>query len=139
MSLFRCPDIPGRYPRHHNHGTARRPTASARWDHSAGGPLSACAFDRQGNRRANPPEHAFPSLSRLLRSHHDLDWIAPSEKDTDNAALEKRLWDAADQFRANSGLKPQEGQLHNLRRTRDLLLPRLLSGQVAPHPKEDAS
>jgi type I restriction enzyme M protein len=35
-------------------------------------------------------------------------WIAPSEKDTDNAALEKRLWDAADQLRANSGLKPQE-------------------------------
>lgn len=35
-------------------------------------------------------------------------WIAPSEKDTDNAALEKRLWDAADQFRANSGLKAQE-------------------------------
>jgi hypothetical protein len=31
-------------------------------------------------------------------------WIAPSENDTDNAALEKRLWDAADQFRANSGL-----------------------------------
>ena len=28
-------------------------------------------------------------------------WIAPSEKDTDNAALEKCLWDAADQFRAN--------------------------------------
>jgi type I restriction enzyme M protein len=35
-------------------------------------------------------------------------WIAASEKDTDNAALEKRLWDAADQLRANSGLKPQE-------------------------------
>jgi len=35
-------------------------------------------------------------------------WIAPSERDTDNAALEKRLWDAADQFRANSGLKSQE-------------------------------
>ncbi len=34
-------------------------------------------------------------------------WIAPSEKDHDNAALEKRLWDAADQFRANSGLKSQ--------------------------------
>ena len=32
-------------------------------------------------------------------------WIALSEKDTDNAALEKRLWAAADQFRANSGLK----------------------------------
>jgi type I restriction-modification system DNA methylase subunit len=35
-------------------------------------------------------------------------WIAPSEKDTDNAALENRLWDAADRFRANSGLKSQE-------------------------------
>jgi type I restriction enzyme M protein len=35
-------------------------------------------------------------------------WIAPSEKDHDNAALEKRLWDAADQFRVNSGLKSQE-------------------------------
>ena len=35
-------------------------------------------------------------------------WIAPSEKDTASAALEKRLWDAADQFRANSGLKSQE-------------------------------
>ena len=35
-------------------------------------------------------------------------WIAPSEKDTANATLEKRLWEAADQFRANSGLKAQE-------------------------------
>ncbi len=35
-------------------------------------------------------------------------WIAPSEKDADKATLEKRLWDAADQFRANSGLKSQE-------------------------------
>ena len=48
-------------------------------------------------------------------------WIATSEKDTDNAALEERLWDAADRFRA---------KIQNLRRTRDLLLPRLLSGQV---------
>ena len=35
-------------------------------------------------------------------------WIAPSEKDTATQTLEKRLWDAADQLRANSGLKPQE-------------------------------
>ena len=35
-------------------------------------------------------------------------WVAPSEKDTASASLEKRLWDAADQFRANSGLKAQE-------------------------------
>jgi type I restriction enzyme M protein len=31
-----------------------------------------------------------------------MQWTAPSEKDADNAALEKRLWDAADQWRANS-------------------------------------
>jgi type I restriction enzyme M protein len=31
-------------------------------------------------------------------------WIAPSERDTATDTLEKRLWDAADQFRANSGL-----------------------------------
>jgi type I restriction enzyme M protein len=37
-----------------------------------------------------------------------MQWIAPSEKDTTNEALEKRLWAAADQFRANSGLKSQE-------------------------------
>jgi type I restriction enzyme M protein len=35
-------------------------------------------------------------------------WIAPSEKDAGSASLEKRLWDAADQFRAKSGLKAQE-------------------------------
>ena len=35
-------------------------------------------------------------------------WIAPSEKGDATNALEKRLWDAADQFRANSGLKAQE-------------------------------
>jgi hypothetical protein len=89
-------------------------------------------------------------------------WIAPSEKGTNSAALEKRLWDAADQFRANTGLKSQEysapdllippdrllkkfgeatipmaEQIHalyqkiqNLRRIRDLLLPRRLSGPV---------
>jgi hypothetical protein len=31
--------------------------------------------------------------------------VAPTEKDEANHALEKRLWAAADQFRANSGLK----------------------------------
>ena len=35
-------------------------------------------------------------------------WIAPTEKDKATETLEKRLWDAADQFRANSGLKAQE-------------------------------
>jgi type I restriction enzyme M protein len=37
-----------------------------------------------------------------------MQWIAPSEKDAAATSLEKRLWDAADQFRANSGLKAQE-------------------------------
>jgi type I restriction enzyme M protein len=35
-------------------------------------------------------------------------WVAPSEEDEANHQLEKRLWDAADQFRANSGLKAGE-------------------------------
>ena len=37
-----------------------------------------------------------------------MQWIAPSEKDDATGTLEKNLWDAADQFRANSGLKSQE-------------------------------
>ncbi len=35
-------------------------------------------------------------------------WIAPSEKNNANGTLENRLWESADQFRANSGLKSQE-------------------------------
>jgi type I restriction enzyme M protein len=31
-------------------------------------------------------------------------WVAPSERDTATDTLEKRLWEAADQLRANSGL-----------------------------------
>ena len=33
-----------------------------------------------------------------------MQWIAPSERDTDSQTLEKRLWAAADELRANSGL-----------------------------------
>ena len=35
-------------------------------------------------------------------------WVAPPEKDAATETLEKRLWDAADQFRANSGLTAQQ-------------------------------
>jgi type I restriction enzyme M protein len=35
-------------------------------------------------------------------------WIAAPEKDTASATLEKQLWSAADQLRANSGLKAAE-------------------------------
>src|ERR1035437_1715490 len=37
-----------------------------------------------------------------------MQWIAPLEKDLATDTLEKRLWDAGDQFRANFGLKSQE-------------------------------
>jgi len=64
-------------------------------------------------------------------------WIAPSEKDTDNVVLEKRLWNAALLMKfceLADTFEPQgshlQRQIQNLRRTRDLLLPRLLSGQV---------
>ena len=37
-----------------------------------------------------------------------MEWVAPQEKDEASETLEKRLWDAADQFRANSGLTAQQ-------------------------------
>lgn len=40
-----------------------------------------------------------------------MQWIAPSEKDTDTETLERQLWEAAEQLRANSGLtSAQDGQ-----------------------------
>jgi type I restriction enzyme M protein len=56
-------------------------------------------------------------------------WIAPSEKDAAAASLEQRLWAAADQFRANSGLKAQESatatwrRCHSFRRVREATFP----------------
>jgi type I restriction enzyme M protein len=37
-------------------------------------------------------------------------WIAKTENNAANSSLEKRLWDAADQFRANSDLKAAAGR-----------------------------
>ena len=48
-----------------------------------------------------PPEPGDPS--RGFQG-----WVAPPERDLGKAAMEKNLWEAADQFRANSGLKAQE-------------------------------
>jgi len=48
-----------------------------------------------------PPEPGDPS-------HGFQGWVAPPERDQGRAAMEKNLWEAADQFRANSGLKAQE-------------------------------
>ena len=35
-------------------------------------------------------------------------WVAPTEKDAATDTLEKRLWEAADQLRANSGLTSEQ-------------------------------
>lgn len=56
--------------------------------------------------------------------------IAPTETDTASATLETCLWGAAD------ARTSEQKQIQNLRRTRDLLLPRLLSVQVALNGKE---
>lgn len=40
-------------------------------------------------------------IFRIFRYMH---WIAPPEKDADSNTLEKRLWAAVDQSRANTGL-----------------------------------
>ena len=32
-------------------------------------------------------------------------WVAPAEKDAATDTVERRRWESADQFRANSGLK----------------------------------
>lgn len=53
-------------------------------------------------------DRPFITIDQPLHRDDTLHWIAPSEKDSTTANLEKRLWDVADQFRANSGLKAQE-------------------------------
>jgi type I restriction enzyme M protein len=54
-----------------------------------------------------PPVFASASPAFMDQPGSDLDfmqWIAPSHKDNGSETLEKRLWEAADQLRANSGL-----------------------------------
>jgi type I restriction enzyme M protein len=54
-------------------------------------------------------------------------WTAPSEKDCDNEALEKRLWAAAEQLRANSGPTSQQYSLPGFR----LIFPRFAAVRFA--------
>ncbi|MFZ1769720.1 MAG: hypothetical protein WAU00_11015, partial [Caldilinea sp.] len=59
----------------------------------------------------NPPRNQAAAPTNSPHTAQEIThvrWIAPSEKDTATTALETRLWDAADQVRANSGLKAQE-------------------------------
>jgi type I restriction enzyme M protein len=84
------------------------------------------AFPDPNERRFTPSQHLgtdqshLPVKTRVIKTTETgilrrpipdpderrecMQWIAPSEKDTATDALEKRLWDAADQLRANSGL-----------------------------------
>jgi len=52
-------------------------------------------------------ETASSSTSKPLHVNNSV-WVAQSEKSIESSAFEKSLWQAADQFRANSGLKAQE-------------------------------
>ncbi len=64
-------------------------------------------------------------------------WIAPTEKDTAAATLEKRLWHATDQFRADSGSKSKVCIGLLLRTTPALRLTCLLLGLIPLPSKED--
>ena len=59
-----------------------------------------------GMRQSGGDTQKFVSACPVTRIQ--MIWIAPSERDSDNAALETRLWAAADQLRANSGLTSQQ-------------------------------
>ena len=57
--------------------------------------------------KASSKPRAENSKNAVAYVNHSV-WVAPSEKNDGSADFEKRLWEAADQFRANSGLKAQE-------------------------------
>jgi type I restriction enzyme M protein len=77
------------------------PRAAARSRTSNGEP----AQGRQASEAA-PPASLAPEPGDVSRGFQG--WVAPPERDLGKAAMEKSLWNAADQFRANSGLKAQE-------------------------------
>jgi hypothetical protein len=77
------------------------PRAAARSRTSNGGPAQGRHVSEAAAPVSPPPEPGDPS-----RGFHG--WVAPPERDLGKAAMERNLWEAADQFRANSGLKAQE-------------------------------
>ena len=58
-------------------------------------------------KKASAKPQASNSKNAVAHVNHSV-WVAASDKSADAGAFEKRLWEAADQFRANSGLKSQE-------------------------------
>ena len=63
---------------------------------------------RRSGKAAQAPAPASPPPDPGDPSRGFTGWVAPPERDLGRAAMEKNLWEAADQFRANSGLKAQE-------------------------------
>lgn len=63
---------------------------------------------RRSTQAAQAPTPASPPPEPGDPSRGFTGWVAPPERDLGKAAMEKSLWEAADQFRANSGLKAQE-------------------------------
>ena len=61
----------------------------------------------RGKTEVSATPKAGNSKNAVAHVNHSV-WVAPSEKSDGSADFEKRLWEAADQFRANSGLKAQE-------------------------------
>jgi type I restriction enzyme M protein len=69
-------------------------------------PRSSNGSQGRGSNESSPPASPPPEPGDPSRGFHG--WVAPPERDLGKAAMEKSLWEAADQFRANSGLKAQE-------------------------------
>ncbi|MEB3184374.1 MAG: type I restriction-modification system subunit M N-terminal domain-containing protein, partial [Cyanobacteriota bacterium] len=69
-------------------------------------PRSGNGSQGRGSGESPPPASPPPEPGDPSRGFHG--WVAPPERDQGKAAMEKSLWEAADQFRANSGLKAQE-------------------------------
>ncbi len=94
-------------------GRGRSNSVSIRGMEAALPPRSASSGTGNGNGRRNAqatqaPAPATPPPEPGDPSRGFTGWVAPPERDLGKAAMEKRLWEAADQFRANSGLKAQE-------------------------------
>jgi hypothetical protein len=69
-------------------------------------PRSSNGSQGRGSNELPPPASPPPEPGDPSRGFQG--WVAPPERDLGKAAMEKNLWEAADQFRANSGLKAQE-------------------------------
>jgi type I restriction enzyme M protein len=99
--------------------SARTDTEGEGGMHLTPGPvLDSARTDTEGKRgmpkrgRGRPPKAngsaTFKPKTTTTQGSWSGTWIAPSERDTERDSLEKKLWGAADEMRANSGLKSSE-------------------------------